>query len=119
RGNSLVVVSPDRLEMLEEIQFTGGSRIARSSLNVLGQVGATLRANREIVRVRITVHVQPTRNRQADKRLSEQRANAVREWLIDWGVDPLRLQASGFGSTKPLVDPSSRGASQINNRVEL
>ena len=119
RGNALVVVSPDRLETLEAIQFVGGSRIAKSSHNVLGQVGATLRANREIVRVRITVHVQPTNNRAADKRLSEQRANAIREWLTDWGVDPLRLQASGFGGTKPLVAPSSRGASQINNRVEL
>jgi outer membrane protein OmpA-like peptidoglycan-associated protein len=118
RGNSLVVVSPDRLELLESVQFAGG-RLAKSSHNVLGQVGATLRAHPEILRVRVTVHVQPTHNAAADKRLSEQRAKAVRDWLVEWGVDPLRLQAAGFGGTKPLVPPTSRGAAQINDRLEL
>jgi outer membrane protein OmpA-like peptidoglycan-associated protein len=119
KGNALVVLSPDRIETLESITFTNGARIAKSSLNVLGQIGATLRANPAIKRMRITVHVQPSRNSAADKTLSEQRAKAVREWLGEWGIDPLRLQAAGFGGTKPLVDPSTRGAEGINDRVEL
>jgi hypothetical protein len=116
RGNALVVLSPDRLELLESIQFTG-TRVAKASHNVLGQVGATLRAHPEIVRV--TAHVQPTSNPAADKALSEQRAKVMREWLIEWGIDPLRLQAAGFGGEKPLVPPSSKGAQQINERLDL
>jgi outer membrane protein OmpA-like peptidoglycan-associated protein len=118
KGNALVVPSPDRLETLESITFNG-SKITKSSLNVLGQVGATLRANPEILRMRVTAHVNPTGNAAADKQLSEQRAKVVREWLIEWGIDPLRVQASGFGGTKPLVQASQRGAQEINDRIEL
>lgn len=75
--------------------------------------------SREYVRVRLTAHVQPTNNPQRDQQLSEARAKAVRDWLIDWGVDPLRMQTVGFGGTKPLVPASSRGAADINNRFEV
>jgi outer membrane protein OmpA-like peptidoglycan-associated protein len=118
KGNALVVLSPDRLETMEAIQFNG-SKIAKASHNVLGQVGATLRAHPEILRVRVTAYVQPTSNASADKALSEARAKAVKDWLAEWGIDPLRLQATGFGGTKPLVDASSRGAADINSRIEL
>jgi large repetitive protein len=118
KGNSLVVLSPDRIELLESIQFSG-SRISRSSNNVIGQLGATLRAHPEILRVRLTVHVQPTRNAAADQKLSDTRAKAVRDWLVNYGIDALRLQSSGFGGQKPLVPATSRGAQEINDRVEL
>jgi outer membrane protein OmpA-like peptidoglycan-associated protein len=120
KGDALVVLSPDRLELMESIQFEGGgAKIARSSKNVLGQIGATLRAHPEIVRVRLTAHVQPTSNATRDQKLSEDRAKVVREWLVDWGIDPLRMQSSGFGGTKPLVPATQRGAQQINDRFEL
>jgi outer membrane protein OmpA-like peptidoglycan-associated protein len=118
RGDALVVVSPDRLELLGSIEFSG-TKVSRSSHNLLGQVGATLRAHPEILRVRLTVHVQPTSNSKRDKGLSEARAKAVHDWLTDWGIDPLRMQAAGFGGTKPLVPANSRGAAEINNRLEL
>jgi outer membrane protein OmpA-like peptidoglycan-associated protein len=118
KGNALVVLSPDRIETLEALQFNG-TKIARSSLNMLGQIGATLRAHPEILRVRITAHVQPTSNAVADQKLSEQRAKAVRDWLLEWGIDQLRLQASGFGGTKPLVPATTKGAAEINNRIDL
>jgi outer membrane protein OmpA-like peptidoglycan-associated protein len=118
KGNSLVVLSPDRIELLESIQFSG-TRISRSSNNVLGQLGATLRAHPEILRVRLTAHVQPGRSAAADQKLTETRAKTVRDWLVNYGIDALRLQASGLGGEKPLVPATTRGAQQINDRVEL
>jgi outer membrane protein OmpA-like peptidoglycan-associated protein len=119
RGDPAVVVFPDRLELLETIRFTGGTKLARSSHNLLGQIAATLRMHGAIRRVRLTAHVQPTNNPQRDQEISEKRAQAVRTWLIDAGVDPLRLQASGFGGTKPLVPPNQKHAAALNNRLEL
>jgi outer membrane protein OmpA-like peptidoglycan-associated protein len=118
RGNALVVVSPDRLELLESIEFKK-TTIQKASFNLLGQIGATLRAHPEILRLRITVYVQPTRDPDADQRLSELRAFAIREWLIKYGIEEKRLEPRGFGSTKPLVDPASKGAKAINERVDL
>jgi outer membrane protein OmpA-like peptidoglycan-associated protein len=112
------VLSPDRLELLEAIQFSG-TKLGKASFNALGQVAATLRAHKEIVRIRLGSHVQPTRNAETDLELSQKRADAVRDWLVQWGIAPARLEARGFGGTKPLVPPSQRGAAQINDRLEL
>jgi outer membrane protein OmpA-like peptidoglycan-associated protein len=118
RGNALVVLSPDRLETLEAFEFKK-TTIKKSSFNLLAQIGATLRAHPEILRVRVTAHVQPTKKPDADQRLSELRAFAIREWLIKYGIDEKRLEPRGFGGTKTLVDPKTKGAKAINERVEL
>jgi hypothetical protein len=122
RGDSMVIVSPDRIETLDPVQFTG-LKLTRTGLSLLGQVGATLRAHPEILRLRITVHVQPTDNPEADQARSDKRAQAIRDWLIQWGtpwgVGATRLDARGFGGTKPLVSPDQRGAAKINDRIEF
>lgn len=118
RGNALVVVSPDRLELLGNIDFKK-AELQKSSFNLLGQLGATLRAHPGIKRLRITVHMQPTRKPDDDRRISEQRALAIREWLIEYGIDEKRLDPRGFGGTKPLVPPSTKGAKAINERIDL
>jgi hypothetical protein len=118
KGDSTIVLSPDRIETLDPIPFNG-LKIARGALPLLGQVAATLRAHIEIVRVRVTVHVQPSGDPDADQTRSEKRAQAVRDWLVQWGIAPGRLDARGFGSAKPLVPANQRGAAKINDRIEF
>jgi outer membrane protein OmpA-like peptidoglycan-associated protein len=122
-GDSSVVLSPDRLEILDSIQFIGATaKISRASFNVLGQIAATLRAHPEIIRLRVTAHVHPTsdldRDVAKDQDLSDKRAQAVRDWLVQWGIASGRVEARGFGGSKPLVNDRKKGA-LINNRVEL
>ena len=85
-GFALVVLQPDRLETMDAVLFTKLA-IRKESHNLLGQIGATLRTHPEILRLRITVHVHPTKNPDADKQQSELRAHAIREWLIKYGID--------------------------------
>ena len=119
RGDSLVVLSPERLELLEAFQFERDKLNTKKSANLLGQIAATLRAHAEIARLRITVYVQPTRDPDKDQELSDKRANAIRDWLVQWGVDGKRLVSRGFGGTKPLVSPDQKGAAAMNDRVDL
>ncbi|HWO22962.1 MAG TPA: choice-of-anchor D domain-containing protein [Kofleriaceae bacterium] len=119
KGDSLVVLSPDRLELLEAIQFTANQKIAKASQSLLGQIGATLRARTEIARLRITVHVNPSSDDDRDQETSDKRAAAVREWLVAWGVAPERLEVRGFGGTKPVVPPDRKNAAALNQRIEL
>jgi len=117
-GDSLVMVMPDRIEIFEPVTFEGTSaRLAKKSANVLGQVAATLRANRDFKRIRVTVHVHPRGS--GDASLSEKRAKAVREWLVQWGIEPERVESRGLGSTRPLVPKKQKGAAQLNDRVEF
>ncbi len=118
RGDSVVVLTPSGLEMLETIKFTG-SKLSRQSFNVLGQIGATLRARTEILRLKIISHVQPSDAPDKDQELSDKRAEAVRDWLVQWGIPPGRIVAKGFGSTKPLVPRDQRGSAVLNDRIEL
>jgi outer membrane protein OmpA-like peptidoglycan-associated protein len=118
KGDALVMLSPERLELLESIQFDG-AKLGKKTGGLLGQIGATLRAHGEIARLRITVHVQPTTSPDKDQDLSDKRAAAIRDWLVQWGVDQKRLVPRGFGGTKPLVAPDQKGAAALNDRVEL
>jgi hypothetical protein len=117
-GNSLVISAPDRLELLESVVFKG-NEIAKSSENLLDQLATTLRARADITRLRITVHVQPTKSAAKDQALSDRRATAVREWLVAKGINPERIEVKGFGGTNPLVPPGKKGAAQINDRIEM
>ena len=119
KGDSLVVLSPDRLEMLEGVKFTR-DKIAKAANNLLGQIGATLRAHQEIVRLRVTVHVQPTANPDKDQILSDARAKAIREWLVQYGIDTKRLEARGFGGHETARSGRSErlGADQRSRRAD-
>ncbi len=51
-----------------------------------------------------------------NQRLSEQRANAVRTWLIQHGISPDRLIAVGYGESQPEIYPERSEADRMMNR---
>ena len=118
KGESSVISTPDRLELLESVIFKDAA-VDKTSFSVLQQLATTLRARTDIVRLRVGVHVQPTKNPAKDTALSQKRANALRDWLAAHGIDHERIDPKGFGGTKPLIAPTQKGAAAINDRVEL
>jgi len=118
KGESLIISTPDRLELLENVDFKD-TTITKTSTNLLGQLMRTLRARQDIIRLRIGVHVQPTNKPDKDQSLSDKRGAAIRDWLVAHGIEGERIDPKGFGGSKPLVSPSQKGAAGINDRVEL
>jgi outer membrane protein OmpA-like peptidoglycan-associated protein len=51
--------------------------------------------------------------------LSEQRANAVRDYLIQQGIDPTSITAAGFGKANPVAGNDTAAGRQQNRRVEI
>ncbi len=118
QGESSIIESGDRVDLIEQVRFRGNSSaILAKSHNVLSQVAMLLRARPEWTVIRIGVHVHPRNSK--DQQLSVRRAEAVRVWLVDWGVDVGRLEVKGYGSSRPLVPKNARKARSINDRVEL
>ena len=52
-------------------------------------------------------------------RLSENRASAVRTYLIGQGIEPSNITSQGFGKSRPVADNSTAAGRQANRRVEM
>ncbi|MCL9808224.1 OmpA family protein [Flavobacterium luminosum] len=52
-------------------------------------------------------------------KLSEDRAAAVKNYLIENGIDAARLTSSGFGETKPIASNKTKAGKALNRRVEV
>jgi outer membrane protein OmpA-like peptidoglycan-associated protein len=54
-----------------------------------------------------------------NQRLSEQRADGVRNYLVDQGVNGQRITSIGFGETRPKASNDTPEGRQLNRRVEI
>ena len=53
-----------------------------------------------------------------NKKLSQQRADAVKKYMVESGIDANRLKAQGFGESKPIASNDTDEGRQQNRRVE-
>ena len=117
---SKVVLKQDKIEILERVQFsTGSAEILTESYQLLDEVANTLTNNPDITAVRIEGHTDDTGSRSLNRKLSQDRADAVRTYLIDKGIDGERLTAKGFGPDKPIGDNQTEDGREQNRRVEF
>lgn len=72
-----------------------------------------------VKRVRIEGHTSSEGWIVHNERLSQRRAEAVRAWLIQRGVDPKLLYAVGYGPSKPVAPNTNEPDRQKNRRVEF
>jgi len=120
---SLVYVTSGAIVITEKVFFdTGKATIKDSSDALLHEVAATLAKHDNIKKVSIQGHTDNTGEAEANQTLSEARAASVMEHLIEEKVDASRLEAKGFGQTKPLADGDAADTDEgreKNRRVEF
>jgi outer membrane protein OmpA-like peptidoglycan-associated protein len=71
------------------------------------------------LRIEVEGHTDSVGGDAYNQRLSEQRADSVREYLVTQGVPTTNVTAKGFGETMPVVDNNNAAGRQQNRRVEL
>jgi outer membrane protein OmpA-like peptidoglycan-associated protein len=64
-------------------------------------------------------HADSTGPEDYNLQLSQRRAQSVSSYLAGQGVSPGRLQAIGFGETRPIADNSTEAGRAANRRVEI
>ena len=105
--------------VLEGVRFeTGSAALTAGSEAALAEVAALLR-ERPSLRVRVEGHTDSAGSADANRRLSERRARAVRDRLVASGVEGSRLEAVGVGADRPVASNATEAGRRQNRRVEL
>jgi len=113
QGEALLVAFPG------DVMFdTGSSSLAPGAFSRLDQLAATLNRYPD-TDVIIKGYTDGAGSETSNQTLSEQRADAVRRYLIGKGVSPARMTSVGFGESMPLATNSTPEGRQQNRRVEI
>ncbi|MDB9810391.1 OmpA family protein [Planktomarina temperata] len=112
-GSELIVTMP------QDILFALDSAAVRSDLRRdLGVVAGNLQAYRNST-ISIEGHTDNTGTANYNRILSQRRANAVADILVNNGVPPVRLYAVGRGENEPVASNLSATGRAQNRRVEI
>ena len=119
KTTSLIIVRRDRIELLQQIRFQPNrAKILSGSNEMLREVAEALKAA-PAVAVRIEGHTDNVGKRKENVKLSQARAEAVKEFLVGRGVDATQLRAVGYGPKQPIASNSTKAGRKLNRRVEF
>ena len=117
---SLVRVQEGAIRINTPVFFaTNRDVILPRSRRVLQAVADAITASPYIRRVSIEGHTDDRASDDFNMDLSNRRANNVMAWLVQNGIEPERLEAHGFGETRPVVEGTTQQARAANRRVEF
>jgi OOP family OmpA-OmpF porin len=102
-----------------KIQFAfAKATLLPGSEKVLDDIADLLTKQPEI-KIDIEGHTSSDGTLSANMKLSDNRADAVKNYLISKGVDASRITSQGYGPTKPLNEGKTEAEKALNRRVEL
>jgi OOP family OmpA-OmpF porin len=105
--------------VLQGVTFASGkSTLTPESQTMLNTVAETLKAN-PTVKVEVQGHTDSTGKRATNVRISQERADAVKNYLISQGVGADQLTAKGYGPDQPVGDNKTAEGRAQNRRVQL
>ncbi|MFH1131945.1 MAG: OmpA family protein [Pseudomonadota bacterium] len=120
KGEEHVVIKEQKIVITKQIFFaTDTAKIMRISHGILNEIALTLNANPQIKSLRVEGHTDSSGKAGHNRQLSQERAEAVRDFLVQAGVDAGRLFAAGFGSERPVKDNRTARGRAANRRVEF
>jgi outer membrane protein OmpA-like peptidoglycan-associated protein len=105
--------------VFDDLHFeTGSTQLTADGQRTVGSLLAVLKAYPS-VQVALEGHTDATGEAAANKTLSQQRAEAVKQTLVNGGVAADRVKAEGFGQERPVGDNNTEAGRARNRRLEL
>ena len=116
---NLVVVTEKKIEIKQTVYFdTNKATIKRVSFPLLNEVAQALKDN-PTMEVEVQGHTDSQGNDNFNLKLSQNRANSVRAYLMKQGVDATRMTAKGYGENVMIADNRTAEGRAQNRRVEF
>jgi len=118
-ARKLIIVRKKQIQVKRQVHFlTGKASIMQDSYQLLDQVIDAVVSNK-IEKLRIEGHTDSQGADSANLRLSQARADAVRAYFIEKGIGENRIEARGFGETRPIAPNLTQRGRAMNRRVEF
>ncbi|MCA9578008.1 MAG: OmpA family protein [Myxococcales bacterium] len=117
---TVIHVTCASIEIRDHIHFESNRAVIQHrSFDLLNQLAGVIVSRPDLRRVSIEGHTDSRGRDRHNLVLSQQRAASVREYLIQHGVAPERLQSEGYGETRPIDDNNTPVGRAANRRVEF
>jgi len=114
-----IAVEKGKAIVLDGINFaSGSSTLTQNSMRILEKVFRTLDKNPEI-EVEIRGYTDNTGSYEGNVKLSQRRADAVKQYLISEGIDTSRVNTKGYGPADPIAPNDTREGRAKNRRIEF
>lgn len=116
---SVNVAFDDTRAELQGVSFKAGSaELVPSSLSSLDKTIAGLKKNAK-AKVEIEGHTSSEGGEEYNQKLSEERANSVRDYMIRKGISANRITAVGYGYSRPKASNDTEEGRKQNRRIEV
>lgn len=116
---SRIKVERNQIMLLEPLQFMGKTpELNAQSYLILSELSVYLEATPD-VRVRIEAHTDSNGTEDENRVLTEEQAQAVREYLSEQGIRLDRMEIVGYGSRIPIHTNRTEAGRAANRRVEI
>jgi MYXO-CTERM domain-containing protein len=120
KARQRVRLAGDKLEILEKVFFQNNRAvIQRRSFALLRNVAQVMMYHPEIKHVEVEGHSDDRGDDDYNLKLSQQRAEAVVQFLLKEGVERERLSAVGYGEARPIDTNTTAAGRAANRRVEF
>lgn len=115
-----VQVTADAIVITEKIMFEyDKADIRPESFELCDEIVDVIQKNPRIKKISIEGHTDGDGSAKYNKKLSQKRADAVKKYFVDKGVDAGRLESVGHGEDKPLAENDTDEGKEKNRRVEF
>jgi outer membrane protein OmpA-like peptidoglycan-associated protein len=105
--------------VVQGIYFQQGKSVVRPASKPTLQRAVKVLQDHQSVSFEISGHTSSEGDPDFNNKLSQDRADAVKQWIVDQGIDPKRLRTRGAGSTEPIADNKSAAGREKNRRIEF
>ncbi|MBK9250036.1 MAG: OmpA family protein [Ignavibacteria bacterium] len=130
RGTNPLVASDDvkkeipKMELgkkivLDGVEFETGKAIITPSSDTILQAALSTMVDNPDIEVEISGHTDNVGKRDKNQKLSLDRAESVKQWLVNRGVTASRMSTKGFGPDRPIAPNDTPENKKKNRRIEF